>query len=157
TRTATPNKTRSCIVPSPEAEQNISGARNEFSQINCYPASPNGPAFFRPGIGHAMPNIKTTGRYVKARPEYLAHAVQAIDEVMAEIGRTATRPIASPARNAARTRCTDFAPIGTAKSALRTSCVPVHRDATVLSAWNYGAGEEIRTLDPNLGKVVLYP
>ena len=23
--------------------------------------------------------------------------------------------------------------------------------------WNYGAGEGIRTLDPNLGKVVLYP
>ncbi len=26
-----------------------------------------------------------------------------------------------------------------------------------LSPWNIGAGEAIRTLDPNLGKVVLYP
>jgi hypothetical protein len=26
-----------------------------------------------------------------------------------------------------------------------------------LTGWRYGAGEGIRTLDPNLGKVVLYP
>jgi hypothetical protein len=26
-----------------------------------------------------------------------------------------------------------------------------------LGCWNDGAGEGIRTLDPNLGKVVLYP
>ena len=28
---------------------------------------------------------------------------------------------------------------------------------TVTISWNFGAGEGIRTLDPNLGKVVLYP
>ena len=30
-------------------------------------------------------------------------------------------------------------------------------DKFSLNHWKTGAGEEIRTLDPNLGKVVLYP
>ncbi len=36
--------------------------------------------------------------------------------------------------------------------------VPQHRSGNVpFSVGKFGAGEGIRTLDPNLGKVVLYP
>jgi site-specific recombinase XerD len=44
-------------------------------------------------LGHAMPNIRTTGRYVKARPEYLAHAVKAVEDVLVETSQAAARPI----------------------------------------------------------------
>jgi hypothetical protein len=35
--------------------------------------------------------------------------------------------------------------------------VLVPKSQVSLSCWNLGAGEGIRTLDPNLGKVMLYP
>ena len=44
-------------------------------------------------MGHAMPNLRTTGRYVHVRPDYLANAKQAIDEIASAIGRAATRPM----------------------------------------------------------------
>ncbi|MFS3137742.1 tyrosine-type recombinase/integrase [Gluconacetobacter sacchari] len=44
-------------------------------------------------MGHAMPNLRTTGRYVHVRPDYLANARRAIDEIASAIGRAATRPM----------------------------------------------------------------
>jgi len=88
-------------------------------------------------LGHAMPNFRTTGRYAKYAPTHLSAARAAIDEFITEIGRAATRPTYP-------------------KSNLRVSCVLV-RSATVGKPLFSGAGEGIRTLDPNLGKVVLYP
>ena len=42
-------------------------------------------------MGHAMPNLRTTGRYVHVRPDFLANAKQAIDEVASTIDRMAAR------------------------------------------------------------------
>ena len=88
-------------------------------------------------LGHAMPNFRTTGRYAKYAPTHLSAARAAIDEFATEIGRAATRPIHP-------------------KSDVRVSCVLV-TESTVGKPLISGAGEGIRTLDPNLGKVVLYP
>ncbi|MFT9400752.1 tyrosine-type recombinase/integrase [Acetobacter sp.] len=42
-------------------------------------------------MGHAMPNLRTTGRYVHVRPDFLANARQAIEEVASAIDRVAAR------------------------------------------------------------------
>ncbi len=90
-------------------------------------------------LGHHMPNFRTTGRYAKYAPNYLGAARQAIDEIITEIGRAATRPT--------------FPDIET----VRGSCVLTNSNAGLQTLGRIGAGEGIRTLDPNLGKVVLYP
>jgi integrase len=89
-------------------------------------------------MGHSMPNVRTTGRYVHVMPERLASARKALDDIASEIERVAARPI-SP------------------ETSLRASCVLVPKPRVTVSHWNVGAGEGIRTLDPNLGKVMLYP
>ena len=88
-------------------------------------------------LGHAMPNFRTTGRYAKYAPNHLSAARAAVDDFVTEIGRAATRPT-YPNFN------------------VRVSCVLV-TSATVGKPLISGAGDGIRTHDPNLGKVVLYP
>ncbi len=88
-------------------------------------------------LGHAMPNFRTTGRYAKYAPTHLSAARAAIDDLATEIGRGATRPIHP-------------------ETQVRVSCVLVS-ETTGANPLMSGAGEGIRTLDPNLGKVVLYP
>jgi len=90
-------------------------------------------------LGHSMPNFRTTGRYAKYAPDYLGKAASAVQEVLNEIGRIAARPIISETQ------------------ALRASDVLVPESRNRLSSCFSGAGEGIRTPDPNLGKVVLYP
>ena len=93
-------------------------------------------------LGHAMPNFRTTGRYAKYAPTHLSAARAAIDELATEIGRAASRPI-HPTTDVSENR-------------VRVSCVLVTKP-TAGKPLISGAGEGIRTLDPNLGKVVLYP
>ncbi len=93
-------------------------------------------------LGHSMPNFRTTGRYAKYAPTHLSAARAAIDALATEIGRAATRPI-HPKTSMSET-------------GVRVSCVLVP-SATGGNPLLPGAGEGIRTLDPNLGKVVLYP
>ena len=88
-------------------------------------------------LGHSMPNFRTTGRYAKYAPNHLSAARAAIDEFVTDIGRAATRPT-SPKFN------------------VRVSCVLVC-NSTGANPLIPGAGDGIRTHDPNLGKVVLYP
>jgi len=87
-------------------------------------------------LGHRAPNIRTTGRYIHVAPGYLANARRALDDLADDIGRTATRSM-SPEK-------------------LRVSCVLVPQSRAAKSL-KFGAGDGIRTHDPNLGKVVLYP
>ena len=75
-----------------------------------------------------------------AAPDYLALARRALEQIACDIERSSTKPMTP--------------------EALRASCVPVpHLVGDFGSAKRLisGAGEGIRTLDPNLGKVVLYP
>jgi len=88
-------------------------------------------------LGHSMPNFRTTGRYAKYAPDYLSKAREAVDQIANEIGRVAARPI-SP------------------ETSVRASCVLLPKPR-VTNPLNLGAGDGIRTHDPNLGKVVLYP
>jgi len=88
-------------------------------------------------LGHSMPNFRTTGRYAKYAPDYLSKAREAIDQIANEIGRVAARPI-SP------------------ETSVRASCVLLPKPR-VTNPLKFGAGEGIRTLDPNLGKVVRWP
>ncbi len=88
-------------------------------------------------LGHAMPNFRTTGRYAKYAPNHLSAARTAVDNFVTEIGRVAARPTYP-------------------NSNLRVSCVLV-TSSTVAKPLFSGAGDGIRTHDPNLGKVVLYP
>ena len=90
-------------------------------------------------LGHEM-SKSVTGRYAKYRPDYQGQAKAALDEIAREIGRVSARPI-SELR---------------AESVLRAPRVLSPASEAGKSA-ETGAGEGIRTLDPNLGKVVLYP
>jgi integrase len=44
-------------------------------------------------LGHRMPDLRTTGRYVHVMPGHLAAAREALDALANEIGLAATRPI----------------------------------------------------------------
>ncbi len=88
-------------------------------------------------LGHAMPNFRTTGRYAKYAPNHLSAARAAIDDLAMEIARAATRAIHP-------------------ENQVRVSCVLVGNTMGG-NPLTSGAGGGIRTLDPNLGKVVLYP
>src|SRR5262249_55663548 len=83
-------------------------------------------------LGHVMPNVKTTGRYAKYARDYLGKARGAIDEIINDIGRAATRPIS---------------PI----NLVRANCVLPSEVFGPETRCSTGAGEGIRTLDPNLG------
>ncbi len=90
-------------------------------------------------LGHWMPNIRTTGRYIHVAPGRLANAKAALEEIANEISQAATRPILPT---------------------LRATCVAVPKlpaPIAQVKVLKNGAGEGIRTLDPNLGKVMLYP
>ena len=43
--------------------------------------------------GHYTPNFRTTGRYATYAPDYLGKAREALDDLMVEVGRVASRPI----------------------------------------------------------------
>ena len=85
------------------------------------------------------------GITVRGRRAYMVTRGDANDTVerwnvalASEIGRVAARPI-SP------------------ETSVRASCVLLPKPRESLTPWKPGAGEGIRTLDPNLGKVVLRP
>jgi len=87
-------------------------------------------------MGHRMPNMRTTGRYIHVAPDRLASARKELDDIANDIGRVAARPM-SP-------------------TTLRASCVAVLKasdGSPSIKPLKSGAGEGIRTLDPNLGKV----
>ena len=91
-------------------------------------------------LGHYMPNVRTTGKYIHFSPDYLLNSRRTLEHIGADIAKRASKPITP--------------------EAMRASCVPQptwspndHLSKSLKS----GAGEGIRTLDPNLGKVVLYP
>jgi integrase len=87
------------------------------------------------GMGHRMPNNQTTERYIHVAPDYLAGVRRALDELANDIGRLAGRPMLP--------------------TNMRASCVVVPQrtgGSPTAKPLNHGAGEGIRTLDPNLGK-----
>ncbi len=89
-------------------------------------------------MGHRMPNVRTTGRYLHVAPAYLANARQALDDLANDIARAATRAMVP--------------------DNMRASCVlvPQRTDGNpAAKPLIAGAGEGIRTLNPNLGKVGL--
>jgi integrase len=82
-------------------------------------------------LGHKSRDYRTTELYAAFDPAYLENAVRAIDMLFEK---------------------------------LRASCAPVDeplfrtvRQQSIEIEWKCGAGDGIRTHDPNLGKVVLYP
>lgn len=95
-------------------------------------------------LGHSMPNFRTTGRYAKYAPDYLGKAREALDDLAEEVGRIASRPIT---------------PVTLRASSVLADAIPDLGNVakSVVFLRKSGAGEGIRTLDPNLGKVVLYP
>lgn len=64
-------------------------------------------------LGHSMPNIRTTGRYIHVAPARSAGVKAGLDQIATEVGRAATRPM-SPT--------------------LRASCVAVPRPSVVVPA-----------------------
>jgi len=93
-------------------------------------------------LGHAMPNVKTTGRYAKYAPDYMSDARAAVDAVLKEMGAVA----AAPKVVNLRSKCVRDADLpnplspGKAGNALKYA----------------GAAGETRTPDPTLTKGVLY-
>jgi len=79
-------------------------------------------------LGHDRPGSRTTVRYQHMDPAWMHELKAALEAIGAEIGISIDD--------------------------LRASCVPVDRVKEAKSLI-YGAGEGIRTLDPNLGKVML--
>ncbi len=88
-------------------------------------------------LGHRMPDFRTTERYAKHDPSYLIRAAEAVTGLIKAMGQTATYPIIP--------------------ETVRASCVLAAKSPGRLNPCNIGAGDEIRTHNPNLGKVVLYP
>ena len=93
-------------------------------------------------LGHRMPDLRTTGRYVHVSPEHLVAARDALDALAEEVGRAATRPTLLSAATKPRASCV----LAPQPPATTPTAKPL----------NTGAGEGIRTLDPNLGKVILW-
>jgi len=91
-------------------------------------------------LGHDMAGHHTTARYVRRRPEYLAEGAAALEAVIKEMGHRGANSVAH-----------GWKPVQ------RSGCVQVPKSEGVLTPCSVGAGDEIRTHDPNLGKVVLYP
>jgi integrase len=81
-------------------------------------------------LGHTA-NIRTTGRYIHVSPNYLGNARRALDDLASGIGRLACRSM-SPDK-------------------LRVSSVLVSLPRTA-KPLIFGAGDGIRTHDPDLGK-----
>ena len=91
-------------------------------------------------LGHRMPGLATTERYLHVAPDHLAHARAAVEDLANDIARVAARAMVP--------------------TTMRASSVLVPRRADGSppeKPLKLGAGEGIRTLDPDLGKVVLYP
>ena len=86
-------------------------------------------------LGHKKKEHSITEIYAPMDPSYLGQCVAAIDAFLEEL----LVPL-------------DEKPITT----LPKRC-PEENGSNAEAVVNIGAGEEIRTLDPNLGKVVLYP
>ncbi len=87
-------------------------------------------------LGHDMPNVRTTGRYTHVAPDHLAKARAALEDLANDIARAATRAMVP--------------------DNMRASCVLVPQQSggnPAAKPLKAGAGEGIRTLDPNLGKV----
>jgi integrase len=82
-------------------------------------------------LGHKSRDYRTTELYAAFDPAYLQNAVRAIDLLFEKL-RASFAPVDDPFFRA------------------------VHRQRVEID-WKFGAGEGIRTPDPNLGKVVLYP
>ena len=82
-------------------------------------------------LGHKSRDYRTTELYAAFDPAYLQNAVRAIDLLFEKL-RASFAPVDEPFFRA------------------------VHRQDIEID-WKFGAGEGIRTPDPNLGKVVLYP
>ena len=82
-------------------------------------------------LGHKSRDYRTTELYAAFDPAYLENAVRAIDLLFDRL-RASFAPVDEPFFR------------------------PVHRQIIDID-WKSGAGEGIRTPDPNLGKVVLYP
>jgi integrase len=82
-------------------------------------------------LGHKSRDYRTTELYAAFDPAYLENAVRAIDLLFAGL-RANGAPVDEPFFRFVPRQVLDF-------------------------LWKSGAGEGIRTLDPNLGKVVLYP
>ena len=81
-----------------------------------------------------------SARFWHVAPDYLALARRALEQIAFDVAEHTTKPMLP--------------------GGLRASCVPgghPTHDPTLLNSLISGAGEGIRTLDPNLGKVVLYP
>ncbi len=101
-------------------------------------------AFMGWRFSHRMRGVYTKRRIY--RPDYCRTVVSALDAWMGELGlqsetaRVAARAVSDPVNLALRGRSLQ-AEVATGRE---TPEFP-------------GAGEGIRTLDPNLGKVVLYP
>jgi hypothetical protein len=82
-------------------------------------------------LGHKSRDYRTTELYAAFDPAYLQNAVRAIDLLFERL-RASFAPVDVPLFRA------------------------VYRQRFDMN-WKFGAGEGIRTPDPNLGKVVLYP
>jgi integrase len=82
-------------------------------------------------LGHKSRDYRTTELYAAFDPSYLSNAVRAI-ELLFDGLRASFAPVDEPFFKGSRYQPIDL-------------------------IWKSGAGEGIRTLDPNLGKVVLYP
>ena len=82
-------------------------------------------------LGHKTRDYRTTELYAAFDPAYLQNAVRAIDLLFERL-RASFAPVDEPLFRA------------------------VYRQRVEID-WKFGAGEGIRTPDPNLGKVVLYP
>ncbi len=94
-------------------------------------------------LGHRMPEFRSTMRYVKWQPEFQQAAVDALDAMFDHIAACSNRGMgeylrSNRVRDAAREE-------GLSKGNL-ASCLG-----------EIGAGDAIRTHDPHLGKVMLYP
>jgi integrase len=82
-------------------------------------------------LGHKSRDYRTTELYAAFDPAYLQDAVRAIDLLFDKL-RASSAPVDEPFFRG------------------------VHQQDIEIS-WKFGAGDGIRTHDPNLGKVVLYP
>ena len=94
-------------------------------------------------MGHKAEGSATRKRYIHRRPEYLRGVVDGIEALF----RALSEYVEGPFKR--------LEWIDQPSGLLRAKCVPT-QDTHLLQLLEFGAGNETRTRDPDLGKVVLY-
>jgi len=103
-------------------------------------------------LGHSI--ARTTARYAHMNPEHLKEGTDVISSILATVKRP---PVNSTSHMIKFIKDVDLCNLHIKTANNRENDLAENLASPCHIKENFGAGDEIRTHDPNLGKVMLYP